>query len=229
MYKILKRFIDVLVALVAFTLLLPVFIPVIFILSITGEREVFYLQNRVGYKNKEFKIWKFATMLKNSENIGTGSLTLRNDPRVTKFGKLLRITKVNELPQIINVLIGNMSIVGPRPLMRVDFQKYSPKYQKTIYNSKPGITGIGSIIFRDEEKLVSKTSMDPTDFYKKNIIPYKGMLETWYQKNASLFVDFMIIFLTAWVILFPSSDLPHKVFPDLPNRSSSIKLEKEHV
>ena len=134
MYKIVKRLFDFVLALIAFILLLPIFIPVILILSVTGEKEVFYLQNRVGFRNKHFKIWKFATMLKNSENIGTGSITVRDDPRVFPFGQFLRKTKINELPQVINVLLGNMSIVGPRPLMLVDFQKYNLEQQKTIYN-----------------------------------------------------------------------------------------------
>lgn len=216
MYLIFKRLFDFLVALIALIFLIPVFIPVILILSVTGEREVFYLQNRVGFKNKCFKIWKFATMLKESEKMGMGSITVRNDSRVLPFGSFLRNTKINELPQVINVLIGNMSIVGPRPLMLVDFKKYDSEQQKLIYNCKPGITGIGSIVFRDEQKMVSNTSMDPQEYYLKQIIPYKGRLEAWYQKNASLLVDFKIILLTAWVIIFPNSDLHNYIFNDLP-------------
>ena len=119
MYRFLKRIIDILIATIALILLSPLLIPSIFILWFTGEHEVFYFQKRVGYKNRLFNIWKFATMMKNSPNIGTGEITLRNDPRVTKFGRLLRITKINELPQIFNVFTGDMSIVGPRPLMDV--------------------------------------------------------------------------------------------------------------
>jgi len=219
MYRIFKRLFDFLLALITLILLIPVFIPVILILSITGEREVFYLQNRVGLKNKCFKIWKFATMLKDSEKTGMGSITVRNDSRVLPFGSFLRKTKINELPQVINVLIGNMSIVGPRPLMLVDFQKYDLEQQNSIYNCKPGITGIGSIVFRDEQKMVSNTSMDPQEYYLKHIIPYKGRLEAWYQENASLLVDFKIIFLTAWVIIFPNSNLHNYIFNDLPKQS----------
>nr|MBP9098312.1 sugar transferase [Ferruginibacter sp.] len=124
MYILLKRIIDLLIASLALVLLLPVLIPVIIILLFTGEHEVFYLQKRIGYRNKPFYIWKFATMIKNSPNIGTGEITLRNDPRVTKFGKFLRMSKLNELPQIINVFKGDMSIVGPRPLMEISFKLY---------------------------------------------------------------------------------------------------------
>lgn len=216
MYKQIKRLTDIFIAGIALVLLSPLLIPIIIILLFTGEHEVFYLQNRVGYKKRTFKIWKFATMLKNSPNIGTGEITLRNDPRVTSFGKFLRITKINELPQIINVFKGDMSIVGPRPLMEVSFKLYPQHVQEVIYNSKPGITGIGSIIFRDEEKIVTDAE-DPRAMYAA-IMAYKGALELWYQKNASLYIDFMIIFLTAWYILFPQIQMTNKVFKNLPIR-----------
>lgn len=216
MYQVLKRIIDILIAGIALIILSPLLIPSILILLVTGEREVFYFQKRIGYKNRPFDIWKFATMLKNSPNIGTGEITLRNDPRVTKFGKFLRMTKINELPQIINVFKGDMSIVGPRPLMEVSFKLYPEEVQKVIYNCRPGMTGIGSLIFRDEEKIVSEAS-DPKAMYAA-IYPYKGALELWYQKHASLYTDFMIIFLTAWSILSPGNTLVNKVFKDLPPR-----------
>ena len=216
MYKILKRFFDLLLATVASILLLPVLIPAIVILKLTGEHEVFYFQKRIGYRNLPFNIWKFATMLKNSPNLGTGEITLRNDPRVTKFGKLLRMTKINELPQIINVFKGNMSIVGPRPLMEVSFKLYAPEVQRVIYNSKPGITGIGSLMFRDEEKILSDAA-DPKAMYA-SIYPYKAALEMWYQQHASLYTDLMIVFLTGWTILFPKNKLVSHIFTDLPKR-----------
>ena len=216
MYKFLKRLIDLIIATIALIVLSPILIPSIMILLVTGEREVFYFQKRIGYKNRLFNIWKFATMVKNSPSIGTGEITLRNDPRVTKFGKVLRMTKVNELPQIFNVLNGDMSIVGPRPLMEVSFKLYPEEIQKVIYDCKPGMTGIGSLIFRDEEKIVSEAD-DPKAMYA-TIYPYKGALELWYQKHASLYTDFMIIFLTAWSILFPSNKLVYKIFTDLPHR-----------
>ena len=216
MYKFLKRATDLLIATIALILLSPILIPCIIILMFTGEHEVFYFQKRLGYKNKPFNIWKFATMLKNSPSIGTGEITLRNDPRVTSFGKILRMTKINELPQIINVFKGDMSLVGPRPLMEVSFKLYPEEVQQKIYNSRPGMTGIGSLIFRDEEKIISDAE-DPKAMYAK-IYPFKGSLELWYQKHASLYTDFMIIFLTAWSIIFPSNKLVNKVFKDLPAR-----------
>jgi lipopolysaccharide/colanic/teichoic acid biosynthesis glycosyltransferase len=224
MYKqFFKRFLDFFVALIAVFILSPIFVLICIILVLTGEHEVFYLQNRVGFKNKFFKIWKFATMLKKSPDMGTGSLTLRNDPRVLPVGLFLRRTKINELPQLINVLLGNMSIVGPRPQMEVDFLKFSPAVQKVIYNTPPGITGIGSIIFRDEEKWISQAQGDPHEFYKIHIAPYKGELEVWYQTHLTFYTDMMLVFLTAWVIISPSSQLVDKVFKDLPKRPPELE------
>lgn len=223
MYRsFLKKAIDFILAIVAITFLAPFLIPICIILLCTGEHEVFYLQKRVGYKNSRFKIWKFATMLKNSSKMGTGSLTVRNDPRVLPIGKFLRKTKINELPQLINVLIGNMSFVGPRPQMEVDFFKFPEYVQKVIYNTNPGITGIGSIIFRDEEKWISNAPGDKHEFYKQHIAPYKGELEIWYQEHLSFYTDFMLIFLTAWAIVSPESELAHKVFKDLPERPAIL-------
>lgn len=214
MYKTIKRILDLLIASIASIILSPVLFICIIILLLTGEHEVFFKQNRVGYKNKLFGIWKFATMLKNSPNMGTGEITLRNDPRVTRFGKFLRISKLNEIPQVFNVFSGQMSIVGPRPLMAVSFSQYPEEVRQVIYNSKPGMTGIGSLIFRDEEKLVSDAE-DPKAMYTL-IYAHKGALELWYQRHASFYTDVMIIFLTAWTILFPKNQLVYSVFRDLP-------------
>lgn len=215
------RIIDILLAVLTIIVLLPLFIPIIIILLFTGENKVFYLQNRVGYKNKNFRIIKFATMLANSENMGSGSLTLKNDPRVLPFGTFLRKTKINELPQILNIIIGDLSIVGPRPQMYVDFEKYSQEVQQKIYQVRPGLTGIGSIVFRDEESLISVASENenPHDFYKRVIAPYKGELEMWYQEKRSFILDLQLIFITAWVILTPTSKIYEKWFKDLPKRN----------
>ena len=214
------KILDILLSLFALLVLLPLFMPIIVILLFTGEHKVFYLQNRVGYKNKNFKILKFATMLSNSPNTGTGSLTLQNDPRVLPFGSFLRKTKINELPQILNIIIGDLSIVGPRPQMRVDFEAYSDEIQQKIYNVKPGLTGIGSIVFRDEESLISLAARNenPHDFYKRVIAPYKGELEIWYQTHRSLFLDFQLILITAWAIVVPKTRIYNKWFVDLPKR-----------
>ncbi|MBL7739716.1 MAG: sugar transferase [Chitinophagaceae bacterium] len=218
MYPIIKRFFDIVFSLLALIILLPVFIPIIILLLLTGEHEVFFRQDRVGYRNKIFRIWKFATMLKNSPNMGSGDVTTRNDPRVTKIGRFLRISKLNELPQVINILTGDMSFVGPRPLMKVGFDRYTDEMKEKVYRVKPGLTGIGSIVFRDEELIITKSSLPPHECYRQVILPYKGAVEVWYQQHYSFYTDFMILFLTAWAIVVPSSSLVHKVFPSLPKR-----------
>ena len=214
MYKPIKRLFDILVSFIALLVLSPLLIPIIILLKLTGEHEVFYLQERIGYRNRVFNIWKFATMLKNSPTMGTGEITLRNDPRVTKVGRFLRKTKINELPQLFNVLMGDMSIVGPRPLMKKSFDLYSDEVKARIYQSRPGITGIGSVIFRDEEKIISES--DDIQATYRRIFDYKGQVEMWYQQHLSFYTDMMIIFLTVWHVLFSKSRLVYKVFPSLP-------------
>ena len=220
MYKFFKRLLDIVVSLLALVILAPVLLPIVLILRFSAEGYVFYFQERIGKDRVNFKIIKFATMLKDSPNLSSGSITLSGDWRVTKPGKFLRKTKINELPQIINILKGDISLVGPRPLVEKTFSAYSEKIQSSIYNVKPGLTGIGSIIFRDEESIISSIKEeDPHEFYKRVIAPYKGELEMWYQKNNSFFLDLQLIFLTAWVIIFPNSKLYEKWFKDLPKRN----------
>jgi lipopolysaccharide/colanic/teichoic acid biosynthesis glycosyltransferase len=219
MYKFFKRSLDIVVSFVVLVILLPFFIPIIIILRFTAEGEVFYFQERIGINNSKFQIFKFATMLKNSMNLGSGSITLQDDFRVTLIGKFLRKTKINELPQIINILKGDMSLVGPRPLVTKTFSAYNDDVQSNIYKVKPGITGIGSILFRDEEAIISAVSNeDPFEFYKRIIAPYKGEVEMWYQKNCSFYLDIQLILMTAWVILFPKTTLYEKWFSNLPKR-----------
>jgi lipopolysaccharide/colanic/teichoic acid biosynthesis glycosyltransferase len=221
-YSAVKRFFDVIVSIIVIVVLSPLLIPIMIALKLTGEGYIFYYQKRIGYRNKYFNIIKFATMLKNSPNMGTGIITLRNDPRVLPLGGFLRKTKINELPQVFNVLLGDMSIVGPRPLVDKTFNAYPEHIRYKIYNCKPGITGIGSVVFRDEEQLISAAKMPPAEFYEKQIAPYKGELELWYQQNRGFWVDLMIIFLTVWVVIFPKSKLMYKVFRDLPKRNITI-------
>ncbi len=223
MYKtFFKRIFDFIFSLIAILIIFPFWLPIFILLLLTGEHEVFYFQKRIGYKNKPFLIWKHATMVKNSPNLGNGLLTTRNDPRVLPFGRFLRKTKINEIPQIVNILIGDMSLVGPRPLVDKTFDPYPVHVKAKIYNVKPGLTGIGSIIFRDEERMLSESSIPPHEFYDLHVAPYKGELELWYQKRLSFYTDFMLIFLTAWVILFPKSNLVYKIFKDLPEKPSAL-------
>ena len=222
MYYLLKRVFDVLSSGIAILVLSPLLIPVIIGLKLTGEGDVFYKQERVGYKNKPFLIWKFATMLRDSANMPGGIMTTKRDPRITPMGGFLRKSKINELPQLFNIFFGRMSVVGPRPVMRVSFEAYPDEVQKVIYNVIPGLTGIGSIIFRDEEELISEVKNNDGDlweFYKGKIYPFKGELEIWYQNHKSFLLDMKLIFLTAWVILAPTSKIYEKWFKDLPKRN----------
>lgn len=221
--RVFKRLFDIVLSVVAILVLSPLLVPVMIILKLTGEHYIFYGQERVGFKNRPFRIWKFATMLKASPNLGTGSLTVKNDPRVFPFGRFLRTTKINELPQVFNILLGDMTVVGPRPQMKVDFMKFPDHIQEVIYNAVPGMTGIGSIIFRDEEKWISSHEGDKHEFYRSHIAPYKGELEIWYQKHLSFRTDFMLIFITVWVIFFPDSGLVNKIFRDLPLRPNYLE------
>ncbi|WP_274475277.1 sugar transferase [Mangrovimonas aestuarii] len=221
MYKAFKRLCDILISGILLIILSPLLIPIIIGLLLTGEGYVWYKQKRIGFKNKPFLIWKFATMLKDSPNMKGGVITTKRDPRITPMGGFLRHSKINELPQLINIFKGDMSIVGPRPLMPVSFETYPEEVQRVIYNVKPGLTGIGSIIFRDEEELITQAKErgeDTWDFYANKIYPFKGIVEQWYQANVSMLTDIKIIFITAWVILFPSSDIVYKWFRDLPER-----------
>jgi len=191
-------------------------------LKLTGEGYIFYKQERVGYKNQPFLIWKFATMLKDSPNMTGGIMTTNKDPRITPMGGFLRKSKINELPQLINIFKGDMSIVGPRPVMPISFEVYPSEIRDSIYNSIPGLTGIGSIIFRDEDVLINDVKArggDSWDFYKNTIYPFKGNLEIWYQNNKSFFLDLQLIFITAWVIFRPNSRIYEKLFKTLPKRS----------
>lgn len=208
---------DFTVSLICLVVLSPLLILVSLILLFSGEHLIFYRQERVGYKNRPFKLIKFVTMTKESGvDIGKHPTTLPGDKRVLPFGKFLRKTNINELPQLINILKGELSFVGPRPLSNFGWQRYSEHIRLNIYNVKPGMTGLGSVVFSDEPTLVASYNMDPLTVYDQIIIPYKGELEMYYQKHASMITDFKIIFLTAWVILFPKSKLYNKFFKNLP-------------
>ncbi len=229
MYPYFKRICDFVFSGALLLLLSPLLIPVILLLKFTAEGEVFYFQKRIGENNQYFFIWKFATMLKNSAKMGTGTITLRNDPRVTPVGKYLRKSKINELPQVANVLKGDMSFVGPRPLDDKAFNAYPEHIRNKVYLSKPGITGIGSIVFRDEERIISAAELPPREFYSKHIAPYKGALELWYLDNKSFLTDLKILFLTVWVILFPESELMYRAFDNIPEKPEELKIGEENL
>jgi lipopolysaccharide/colanic/teichoic acid biosynthesis glycosyltransferase len=210
-----QRLLDIFFSGFAILVLSPFLILIAIFLRMTGEGEVFYLQERIGRKGKLFKLYKFATMLKNSPNMSTGTVTVKNDPRVLPAGKFLRKSKINELPQLLNIFFGDMSIIGPRPLTIQTFNSYSIDIQAAINQVRPGLSGIGSIVFRGEEDILSGED-GSVDFYNKVIAPYKGLLEVWYVNNQNLKTYFTAIFITAWVLIFPKSTLVWRVFSGLP-------------
>jgi lipopolysaccharide/colanic/teichoic acid biosynthesis glycosyltransferase len=218
---LIQRILDILFSGIAIILLIPILFLIICLLKITGEGEIFFIQTRVGKRGNHFGLFKFATMLKDSPNIGFGEITIKSDPRVLPLGIFLRKCKINELPQLWNIFVGDMSIVGPRPMVPKTYATYRPDAQKIINTVKPGLTGIGSIIFRDEERLLDGLK-DPIRFYNKNITPYKIDLELWYIKNNSFWLYIKIIFVTAWIVAFPSSNIVDKVFSDIPPRPDDL-------
>ena len=218
-----ERFFDLFFSSLALILLSPLFFLTALILRFSGEGEIFFLQERVGKHGKVFKLIKFATMLKDSPNMGTGTVTVRGDPRVLPIGKFLRRTKVNELPQLLNIFVGDMSIVGPRPLTSQTFGCYPAETQKIIEEVRPGLSGIGSIIFRGEEEIMHGASAS-LKYYSDVIAPYKGSLEEWFVRKKSLYIYFLAIFITVWVVLSPNTRVAWKVFSDLPH--PPLELEK---
>ena len=209
-----KRLLDLSLSLAAALVFLPVGLVIAAVLRLTGEGEVFYRQERVGRDGKSFGLLKFATMLKKSPSIGTGTITLKNDPRVLPFGRFLRKTKLNEVPQVLNVLKGDMSLVGPRPLTPQTFAFYSPEVQREIVRVRPGLTGVGSIVFRDEESILGRSPLSAVDCYREEIAPLKGRLELWYLRNRSFWLDVRIILLTLVVVAVPSSRWHHRLLAD---------------
>jgi lipopolysaccharide/colanic/teichoic acid biosynthesis glycosyltransferase len=219
-----QRILDLIFSSLTIIFFSPVLIIIVILLKITGEGEVFYRQIRVGKNGIPFKLLKFATMLKDSPNIGSGEITISNDPRVLPIGKFLRKSKINELPQLLNIFLGHMSIVGPRPMVPNTYSHYSKKAQKILNSVKPGLTGVGSIIFRNEENILNGLK-DPNSFYIKNITPYKSELEIWYVMNKSLFLYFKIIIITAYVIIFPNYKLSNKLFEGIPEVPENLLIK----
>jgi lipopolysaccharide/colanic/teichoic acid biosynthesis glycosyltransferase len=210
-----QRLLDIALSGLGLLVLSPLLIPIAVALRLTGEGEVFFIQQRVGRGGQPFGLYKFATMLKNSPNLGTGTVTVKNDPRVLPLGRFLRKTKINELPQLLNIFKGDMSIIGPRPQTQRCFDAFPARSQAEIIKVRPGLSGIGSIVFRDEEELMH-ASKEPERFYDVVIMPYKGALEEWYVAHQGLWTYLAAIFVTAWVVLFPESRLAWRVFPQLP-------------
>ena len=197
------RFFDILFSGIAIIILFPFMIPIMIGLKLTGEHDIFYTQMRVGKGGKEFQLIKFATMLRNSPNMPGGLHTLKNDPRMLPMGAFLRKTKINELPQLINILKGDMSIIGYRPQLMKVYMLFPEESRNKLKNDRPGLSGIGSIVFRNEEELLREVG-DHVKFYRDVIAPYKPKLECWYIEHKSIALYFKMIWLTVIAVINPS-------------------------
>lgn len=217
------RIIDFFFSLFLLIVIVPlIIIPIIFIFKIQGLKSLFFIQKRVGKNLHLFKIYKISTMVEYSELSGT--ITGKNDPRILPFANFLRKTKINELPQLINILKGDMSFVGPRPLTIEVFSLYNKETQKIISTAKPGLTGIGSIYFSQEEDFLTQKSYSERNIFYKNIIaPYKAALEIWYINNQSLYLNIKIMFVTFILIFINSKKIIHLFFKGLPQEPKKLK------
>ena len=217
-----QRLLDIVLAGSALLVLSPLFLVVMLILRLTGEGEIFFKQPRVGQGGESFDVFKFATMMKNSPSLGTGTVTVKDDPRVLPVGRMLRKTKINELPQLLNIMRGDMSIVGPRPQTQRCFEAFPSTSQREIMKVRPGLSGIGSIVFRDEEEMMH-SSASPDQLYDNVIMPYKGKLEEWFVAKQGIILYIQLIALTAWAVLFPRSMAVWRSFPDLPQPDPELR------
>jgi lipopolysaccharide/colanic/teichoic acid biosynthesis glycosyltransferase len=209
-YLLIKRIFDFTTSLFAFLLISPVLVIVMPILKFTGEGCIFFIQERVGVGNSRFGLIKFSTMLRDSPK--TGTITAKNDPRILPVGRYLRALKINELPQILNVIKGDMSVVGPRPLTEEGFKYYSDEVKEIILKMKPGLSGIGSVVFRNEEQILYESKKEKMCCYAEDVIPLKGAVEKWYFEHRSFWLDLKIIFTTVLAVLFPASKFYLKWF-----------------
>ncbi len=210
----LKRSLDVILASIALLLFSPLLLPIAIALRLSAEGEVFYRQQRIGRGGKPFGILKFATMLKDSPNLPGGDISSRHDPRILPLGHFLRSTKINELPQLLNIVAGDMSIIGARPLTPRIAAMFDEAHWQALAHLRPGLSGIGSVVFRDEERLLEGHS-DRQAVYRTTIVPHKAALERWYATHRNLGVDLKLIALTALAVLRPGVDAA-RWFEDLP-------------
>ena len=199
-----KRALDAAVSAMILVVMSPLLLIVCALVKLTSSGPVFYRQERVGEGGRPFNIVKFRSMVVDADRRGPG-LTSAGDPRVTRCGAVLRQLKIDELPQLWNVLKGDMSLVGPRPELPVYVANYDPQ-QRVVLTVRPGITDSASIAFRWEEDLLAQRS-DPEQFYKDDILPRKLALNLEYVANMSLKYDFLLMVRTVRSLFsFPSTN-----------------------
>ena len=193
----LKRWIGCILAIVLLLLLWPIYFIISLIIVIEDGWPVFYRPQRGGYKEKPFRIFKFRSMVKNADKIGGGTTAL-NDPRITKVGNFLRKTKLDEIPQLFNIIIGNMSFIGPRP----ELLRYTEQYngeEKLILQVRPGITDFSSIEFINLDEIVGQGNAD--EMYEKYVLKKKNQLRIKYAKEVSFTTDVTLFAKTVWRVV----------------------------
>ena len=197
----LKRLYDIIFALIGLILLSPFFAAIAMAIKMDSPGSVFFRQGRMGLGGLSFRIFKFRTMVTHAEKLGT-TITVNGDKRITRVGRVLRNLKLDEIPQLLNVLVGHMSLVGPRPELPRYREYYSGDFE-SVLTVRPGITDPASIKFHDESSLLEGQN-DPETFYIEKILPEKLKIACNYLKRASLLLDFQIIFLTIGMSFLPS-------------------------
>lgn len=193
-----KRVFDIISSCIVLFLLLPLFMVIAIFIKLDSKGTVFFKQKRMGRNFRPFMLCKFRSMVMDAPKKGL-AVTSGGDPRITKIGRFLRKTKLDELPQLINVFNGDISIVGPRPEVEKYVEMFKDDY-KEILQVKPGITDYATIEFRDEEDVLKKFQ-NPEDGYIKEVLPKKIELYKRYIKGKGFFVDMKLIFLTLWKIV----------------------------
>lgn len=188
-----KRIFDFVLSLAGLIILSPFFIVISILIRKDGKGSIFFKQKRVGKNSKEFLIYKFRTMVPDAERLGT-QITIGKDNRITRVGAFLRKYKLDELPQLINVLVGEMSLVGPRPEVPRYVNMYSEEQRKVLL-VRPGITDLASIRYKDENDLLGSVE-DPEQFYINTIMPDKLKLNLEYIEKSNIFLDLFIILKT---------------------------------
>ena len=193
-----KRFFDLLCSLLGILVFAPLMLAVALIIKLTSQGSVLYTQARVGLHEKIFRVYKFRTMVDRAELMGT-SVTTGMDPRITPIGRFLRKTKLDELPQLFNVLKGDMSFVGPRPDVPEITAKYTPEMRR-IFAIQPGITSVATLHFRQEEVILS-TVPNPDRFYDEVVVPLKVELAMEHVRRRSFWFDLSILLQTVWALM----------------------------
>lgn len=206
MQKVIKRLIDIILSLIILVVFLPVWVIVALLIKASSKGPIFFLQNRPGQHKKIFKVYKFRTMKPGSEKMVKGQEVMKDDDRITAIGKVLRRTKVDEIPQVLNVLRGEMSLVGPRPERVASLEEYDDEISKRL-NMKPGMTGLAQVN--------GNIYLDLQDRYK---------FDVYYVEHFSLWLDIKIIFRTIGVVLFGENKYIDKCLVDLnfPQRGKSV-------